>query len=150
MCAHVEVRAWWRHFVGWGGVLLAAILGCGGEPFDILPVTGKVTYEDGSVIPAKELRVEFIPQTPPLNAATHPRPGMAYPNPADGTFSAATTHKYGDGLTVGKHKVIVRSLDEMENETDAVPKQYRSMDTTPLEIEVASGKTHLELKVKKP
>lgn len=144
----VELRSAWLTVLL--GALLLGIAGCGGQPFDMVPVDGKVTYEDGSVIPAKRLRVVFLPQAAPINAATHPRPGEAEVNVTDGTFSNVTSLKYGDGLVLGKHKVQVISLNEMEVETDAVPKQYRSADTTPLEIEVSSGNTHFELKVKKP
>lgn len=133
-----------------GGLLLVGVLGCSKEPFSMVPVSGKVTYEDGSVIPAKQIRVEFIPQAEMANASTHPRPGMTYLNVADGTFASVTSHKGGDGLVVGKHKVVVVSLDERENQTNAVPKAYRTPETTPLEIEVNGQTKTLELKVKKP
>lgn len=133
-----------------GGIVLIGVLGCSKEPFTMIPVRGKVTYEDGSVIPAKQIRVEFVPQVEMVNAATHPRPGMTYLNVDDGTFASVTSHKADDGLVVGKHKVVVVSLDERENQTNAVPKSYAAPDTTPLEIEVNGETKSLELKVKKP
>jgi hypothetical protein len=133
-----------------GTIGLAMLVGCGSEPYSMVQVTGKVTYEDGSVIPAKRLRVVFVPQAQAVSAAVHPRPGEAEVNVADGVFQTVTSHKYGDGLVIGKHKVQVISLDENETETNAVPKEYRNADTTPLEVEVGSGKTEIELKVKKP
>jgi len=133
------------------GMLLAVAVGCGPTaPFDIIPVTGKVTYEDGTTIPADRIEVIFNPQTEPIDQKTYPRQGAAEVNTADGTFSAMTTWKYGDGATVGPNKVTVISYDADENITDAVPEIYRDPETTPLgEVEVGSGSTHFEFKIKK-
>lgn len=131
------------------GLLFVAVSGCGKEPFATIPVSGKVTYEDGSLIPAKQIRLEFIPQAEPVNAKLHPRPGTTYVNVADGTFAEVTSHKFADGLVVGKHKVVVVSLDDKESQTDVVPKLYQRSETTPLEIEVGPETKTLELKVKK-
>ena len=131
-------------------VVLLGVAGCGSEPYSMVPVSGKVTYDDGSVIPATRIRVVFNPQAEAIDPATHPRPGEANVNVADGTFSEATSHKYGDGVTVGKHKIQVISLDEMENETDAVPEIYRRVETTPLEFDIDKGSDYIELEIKKP
>ena len=38
------------------------LAGCGNEePFDYVKVSGRVTYEDGSLIPAEHLMLEFVP-----------------------------------------------------------------------------------------
>ena len=43
-------------------VLFAGISGCGSKvPFAIVPVHGKVAYEDGSLIPADSILVTFNP-----------------------------------------------------------------------------------------
>lgn len=128
-----------------------ALAGCGGgAPFDIIPVTGKVTYEDGSPIPADRVRVVFTPMVEATPAGQSPRPGEAEVNEADGTFESVTTWKYNDGLIPGKHKVQVISLDDQEMETDAVPEAYRRFETTPLEIEVSNQNRKIELQVPKP
>ena len=131
-------------------VVLLGVAGCGSEPYSMVPVSGTVTYEDGSAIPASRIRVVFNPQAEAIDAATHPRPGEANVDMADGTFSQVTSHKFGDGVTVGKHKIQVISLDEMENETDAVPEIYRRVETTPLEFDIDKGSNDIELKIKKP
>ena len=42
--------------------LLASVSGCGSKvPFEIVPVHGKVSYEDGSLIPADSILVTFNP-----------------------------------------------------------------------------------------
>lgn len=127
------------------------LLGCGGgaAPFGVVPVKGKVTYEDGSVIPADSLRVEFVSQTPP-KGKEHPRPGAAAVNAKDGTFPYVTTWDPMDGAVTGKNKVTVQALDAMQIPTDAVPKEYADAEKTPLEVDVKAGMPPLELKVKKP
>ncbi len=130
------------------GGLLVWVTGCGREPFSMVRVSGKVTYEDGSPIECHRLRVIFNPQVAALDAKTHPRPGEATVNP-DGTFSTVTTHKYGDGLIRGKHKVQVISLDDMERPTNAVPAVYAELSTTPLEVDVTRSGQFIELKIKK-
>ena len=60
------------------GSLLAA--GCGSrEPFELVKVSGRITYEDGTLIPAEgnSVRLFFYPQTPPRDPKTYPRPGTA-------------------------------------------------------------------------
>lgn len=132
------------------GLILMGALGCGdGAPFDIIPVTGKVTYEDDSLIPAARVVVSFNPQVDPLDKKTYPRPGVAEVNVKDGTFSEVTTWKYGDGVIVGTQKVTVESFDEMENPTADVPQIYRSPDTTPLRAEVGSGSREFPFTIKK-
>jgi len=136
-------------FLGLGVLLYGC--GGGGNPFDMAPVSGKVTYEDGSVIPAVKLYVTFHPQRPPIDQKTHARPAMADVNVADGTFSAATSWQPDDGAVLGRHKVTVVSYDEQSRETGAVPAEYRNPDTSPLaEVEIASGQNRFEFKVKKP
>jgi hypothetical protein len=118
-------------------LVVVALVGCGpNEPFTHAQIHGKVTYEDGTPIEAHRVRLIFEPQTPPIDQKTHPRPGET-DLAADGTFSDVSSHKYGDGVVVGKHKVVVIPLDDQERETNAVPKEYKRADTTPLEIDTA-------------
>ena len=132
------------------GLILTGVSGCGdGAPFDIIPVTGKVTYEDGSLITAPRVVVSFSPQVKPLDEKTYPRPGSAEVHVKDGTFSEATTWKYGDGVIAGPQKVTVESFDDMESPTADVPRIYRSPDTTPLTAEVGPGSTEFTFTIKK-
>jgi len=129
---------------------MVAVSGCGsGEPFELIPVSGKVTYDDGSLIPAQRLVVTFIPQVKAVDAKTHPRPGQTDVNVADGTFSYMTTHKAADGATAGPNKVLVVAYDDRENPTGAVPSIYASPETTPLAVDVSSSSREFQLQVKK-
>ena len=131
-------------------LILMGVSGCGeSAPFDIVPVTGKITYEDGSLIPAARVVVSFNPQADPLDEKTYPRQGAAEVHVKDGTFSEVTTWKYGDGVIAGPQKVTVESFDEMENPTPDVPQKYRSPDTTPLTAEVGPGSTEFTFTIEK-
>jgi hypothetical protein len=128
--------------------VLLLFAGCGGrEPFHHVPVSGKITYEDGSLIPVDEIEVRFLPQAARVDAKTYPRPGEASVDKATGTFSSATTHKANDGLVQGKHKVILTSPG-VPLPPSIVPPEYCDPTTTPLEVDTANQP--FLLKVRKP
>jgi hypothetical protein len=128
---------------------LAVVLGSGcggtGSPFDYVKVTGKLTYEDGTPIPAKGIKLVFDSQAPPVGDA-HPRPGSAMVD-ANGDFKDVTSYKYADGLVPGKHKVsILYATDEAGKLL--VPSEYTKANSTPLVVDTAN--LPLEIKVPKP
>jgi hypothetical protein len=133
-----------------GCFLAGSLAGCGsGEPFSYVPVSGKVTYADGTPIPAK-LKLIFIAVNPPTaDAGTVPKPGAAITN-SDGTFDAVTSHTYGDGLIPGKHKVVltVSTGRGGESTTDLFGPEYSDPNKTPIEVDTAN--LPMEIKVKKP
>ena len=131
---------------------LLAHLGCGPpEPFTHVQISGKVTYEDGTPIEADRVRIIFHPQTPPVDQKTHPRPGETDLE-KDGSFSNVTSHKFGDGVVVGEHKVTLIPLDDQERELKVIPRKYMRLDETPIMIDTAdySEETPIEIKVPKP
>lgn len=142
------------HFHGlpaWAGLLgLLMLAGCGGskDPFSYVKVKGKVTYADGSLIPAHRIKLTFNTESPPLDAKTYARPGVAEVNVADGTFDSETSHKAGDGLLPGKHKVQVQTFDKNDRPVPLVPAKYGDPKLTPVEIDTASG--NIDIKVEKP
>lgn len=130
-------------------VAATAGVGCSdGVPYDLVNVSGKVTYDDGSLIPAASIMLKFDPEAPPLDAKTHPRKGYALVNVSDGTFESATTHKHADGLVAGKHKVLVVAYAAEGKPAKVVPKEYQRPDTTPIEID--TDDVPLLIKVQKP
>jgi hypothetical protein len=130
-------------------VAIALAGGCGSDtPWSPVDVTGKVTYEDGSVIPVQSMKLYFAPQTPPKDTKTFPRQGSVGVNVADGSFADVTTYQYGDGLIPGKHKVIVVAYDGGRDLSPKVPRIYSSVTTTPLEIDTAN--LPIEIKIRKP
>ena len=145
---------------------VAFATGCGSdEPFPIVKVTGKITYTDGSLIPANGIVLVFFPQVPPLDDKTYPRHGLADVNVEDGTFDTVATHRYGDGLTAGKNKVMLRvsgggSTEQRpevptdgeslftESTSQLVPSEYLTVQTTPLAVDTKDNP--LTLLVEKP
>ena len=132
----------------------SCILGCGSSaPFDFVPVHGKVTYEDGSLIDADSILVTFNPILSEEKGKTVPPGGQTNVNVQDGTFSAVSSHRANDGVAVGRHKVVIVAFKKGPNgspaPTAAVPAIYRQESSTPLEVEVESSDQFLDLKVSK-
>jgi hypothetical protein len=131
------------------------VVGCGESgPFDLVPVHGTVTYSDGSPIKSDQLVVKFVPQAIHKQGRVAPRGASTYVDLADGTFSKLTTWKDGDGVIVGRHKVVVIALfgagPNAGSPTKVVPTRYHRADTTPLEVEVtAGGENDFSLKIER-
>ena len=117
-------------------------IGCGsGGPFDYVPVSGTVKYEDGTPFPADGIQLRFDAQDAPKVENAFPRPGLARLN-AQGEFDSVTSYKYGDGLIPGKHKVAI------EAGPTVVAKEYSSIATTPLVVD--TNDAPFDIKVPKP
>ena len=130
-----------------GAALVAACLGCSDAgPFEYIPVHGKVSYEDGTLIPAAGIVLQFQSQDAKPVGDLHPRPAMASVD-ASGNFANATSLKYGDGLIPGKHKVALFYATDAKGKL-LVPKEYTHLGTTPLVVETGDG--DIEIKVPKP
>lgn len=133
--------------------LLAALAlcgaGCGDEPYSLVHASGKISYDDGTLLPAQDnfVRLTFYPQTPPLDPATYPRPAMADVNLEAGTFDVISTHAYNDGLTAGKHKVVV-STDLLQQPPRGVPPEYNDPLATPLIVDTAEAP--FDIRIRKP
>lgn len=129
--------------------LALCTFGCGpSQPFELVKVAGSVKYDDGSLIPADSITLKFEPQVAAVDSKTHPRKGYCMVNVTDGTFDTATTHKYGDGLVAGRHKVLVVAIANDGRITEVVPDEYRDPATTPVEVDTAESP--FEIRVKKP
>jgi hypothetical protein len=130
--------------------ILSVATGCGSErPFPMHQVSGTVRYEDGSPIPSESIIIRFEPLTPPLDQKTHPRPGKAKVDPADGSFQNVTTYSYGDGIIRGRHKVLLSErLGQDSLAKPLIPETYRDPATTPLEVD--SSDSPFDLKVSRP
>lgn len=122
--------------------------GCGSNsPFTSVPVTGKVTYDDGTPIPVAGMRIFFHSLEPPKNGM-HPRPAQAGVGP-EGTFKDVTSYKFADGLVLGKHSVSL-VCEEGGKLTNKIPRDYALPEKTPLEVEVTEAGQFLEIKIPKP
>ena len=130
-------------------MIVVALPGCNrsGSPFTSVPVSGKVTYDDGSTIPVQGMTIFFHSLEPPRDGM-HPRPAKAGVGP-DGTFKDVTTYKFADGLVLGKHKVslVAQKGDKLTKE---IPRDNALPDKTPLVVEVTEAGQFIEIKVPKP
>jgi hypothetical protein len=130
-------------------LVLCSVAGCGGgNPFDLVKVSGTLTYDDGSLIPAKMIILKFEPLAAPLDAKTNPPSGMSYVNLTDGTFDVVTSYKYADGLVRGKHRVLVSATGASDGSTKLVPDEYVDSDRTPLRVDTVESP--FRLVVRKP
>lgn len=113
-------------------VLLLSV-GCGGSgsPFDYVTVSGELTYEDGTPIPAQGIKLVFNSLAPPVGDA-HPRPGSVIVG-ADGSFKDVTSYKYADGLVPGEHKVSILYATDEKGKL-LVPTDYTKAASTPLTV----------------
>ena len=132
---------------------VAFLAGCGSDmPFELLPVHGKVTFDDGSTIKAEQIVVAFAPAGTTTGPITAPR-GTAQVNVGDGTFAAATTRRRDDGVVAGRHKVVVASFKKGPHgspvPSDVIPTKYKNESTTPLEVEIDTADQFIEIKVTK-
>lgn len=126
-------------------LVLLCISGCGSsEPFDYVPASGKVTYEDGSLIPVR-VRVVFTSQQPPVDGKRFPRPASALPDD-QGYFPVVSSLRYDDGIVPGKNKVSI--IYEGKQPERYIPREYSNPDTTPIEVD--SKDSPFEFKIKKP
>ena len=128
-------------------MLALACGGCGdGNPFDYVPVNGRLTYEDGTPIPAGGIRLGFAVQDVGPKGDAFPRAGEALVD-AQGNFSECMSYRPGDGLIPGKHKVAIYYATDAKGKL-LIPKEYSHASTTPLIIDTADAP--LEIKVPKP
>ncbi len=93
--------------------------------------------------------VTFVPQIEAVNPKEFPRSGTTDLKP-DGSFSAVTTWKHGDGVILGAQKVTVISVDERMQPTGAVDPIYSRIDTTPLTAVINSGDNRVTLTIAAP
>jgi hypothetical protein len=133
--------------------VICTLAGCGGAPFAIKPVSGKVTYKDGSLIRADRIVITFVPQDVKAAGKNVAAAAKGDVNVADGTFAGLTTQKHNDGAIVGKHKVLVQAFKTgpagVGEPIAAVPAIYAKAATTPLEQEVTTGSNHFEILIEK-
>jgi hypothetical protein len=121
------------------GLLLSLAMlvfcGCGDHPpYSCVRVSGKVTYENGALIPADQINLIFIPQTPAIDPKVPPRNGHADVDTKTGTFDFATTFVRKDGIISGESKVVVQCIRQGKLVHDLIADEYTQQDKTPLTV----------------
>ena len=128
-----------------GYLLLAG--GCGSRPpVGLVPVTGKVTYDDGSLIKAERITISFSPQGMQTSNGVPVSPSHGTVNVADGTFKLVTWSR--QGAPVGKFKVAVGAFGA--DKGYVLAKVLSDPQKTPLTAEVFGDKENvIHIKVPK-
>lgn len=137
----------------WLLVFTLVLAGCGKPAFSLGKVSGKVAYDDGSVIPCDRMSVTFHPQSlVHVGKQTSPY-AQATVDVKTGEILSLTTLKPDDGALLGLHKVTIVALTMNQYggaPNGAVSEDYAQVSTTPLEFEVKAGTNVAQLSVKKP
>jgi hypothetical protein len=148
----VHARSFFAHAVIVTGSALFTLLlgGCsnGDDPFSYAKVSGTVTYEDGSLIPANSMKVSFISETEAVGNK-FPKPGSALVDEKTGKFGCPSSHNPFDGLVRGKHKVLILAGAGGALPASLVPPEYADRNKTPLEADTDKPDS-FNLKVRKP
>jgi hypothetical protein len=123
--------------------LLAPIAGCGSGRY---PVTGRVTYEDGTPVEGGTVIGEGT-----VNGKAVGVQGNIEP---DGTFRWGT-ERAGDGAPAGQYRVIVMPValgdsELAEGKQPAVDGKYTKYGTSGITFEVKPGKNELNITVTRP
>jgi hypothetical protein len=126
-------------------VLVLAVAG-GCKP-SCVPVSGKVTYDDGTLIPADKIKL-FFQDNRPEDPKVHPQSGMAEIDVKTGVFKSASTFAHNDGILKGEHKVIILCFVGGQTATDLVGPEYADAKKTPLTLD--SSQSPFDIKVRKP
>jgi len=111
-----------------------ALVGCGSPGMQ--QVTGKVTFEDGS-IPKGEIAVIRFEPIEGTQAAGQSKGASGDLQP-DGTYRLTTIEK-GDGAYVGEYKVCFSILKSYVGRESLVEQKFTSASTTPLTAKVTAG-----------
>lgn len=104
----------------------------------MVPVSGKVTYEDGSLIPANRMELQFLTPESLARDKKYPRVAVAQVNTRDGTFSEATTWEHGDGLIEGELEVVLIRVGDETDPGAFQPKEYRGDRIWPNPVRVSA------------
>ena len=131
---------------------LLVACGCGGQkrPFGLIPVSGRITCDDGKAIDAAVVKAVFVPQPASSDGGRHARPAEAT-LAADGSFAGVSTVAKNDGAIAGRYRVILQPMNADGTPCPkAVAAKYRDAEKTPLEVEVAAdGPNRFELTVER-
>jgi hypothetical protein len=124
-------------------VLLALAPGCSSGRY---PVTGKVTYADGTPVEAGTVIAETTVDGKPVAVQAKIE--------KDGTFRWGT-ERAGDGAVPGKYRILVMpvALSDAElaaGKLPAVDRKFTTFETSGITFEVKEGPNELPITVTKP
>jgi len=111
-------------------LVLGCIAGCGGPTYDVVPVSGVVTYNGK---PLAGAQIQFQPRSPDAEKDTNPGPGSFAHTDDQGHFSAEVVDPPGEGAVIGIHHVVISTQQEVDPTDDSgrltrekLPPRYRN------------------------
>ena len=137
----------------WAGIvaIMAAGTLCGcrkAEQPPTIPVSGKITYEDGSLVPANQIELRFLATQPDLyREKDYPTAATARVDTRDGTFKEMTTWQHGDGVIAGQYDVEVVRYGDEDNPGGFEANSYRGERVWPSKVTVAPDKTEFHITI---
>lgn len=121
----------------------AVVPGCEKPRLPTVPVSGRVTYEDGSPVPANSMELRLLTPQKLVDEEKYPHAATARIDIRNGAFSAATTWEHGDGVIPGEHEVeVVRFGDEKEP-GEVRAKEYRGDRIYPSKVTVSADRDNV-------
>jgi hypothetical protein len=130
-----------------GLVIAGAASGCSkGYQAPTIHISGKVTYEDGSLVPANRMVVNFLtPQK--LVQENYPPAATGRVDTRDGKFAELTTWEAGDGVIAGPHEVEVIRFGDEKDPGGVKSIEYRGERVWPNKVEVTPDKTEFHITI---
>jgi hypothetical protein len=120
-------------------LLLPLLAGCGGGPYKVAPISGRVTLNGQ---PLANAAVTFQPSEA---GKINPGPGSGAFTDSDGRYTLKLIGTETRGAVLGKHKVRI-TLSHKDDSADDRPKRFKDLPAryngrTKLEYEVRAGGT---------
>lgn len=128
--------------------LLSTLAGCNDGPFSYTPVSGKITYEDGELIPAATIKLTFVSLETPKDPNIRPRPASTGVNIKTGEFGSPTSVKAHDGIVAGRHRIVIDTWNDKGESNTLLDPEYNHPDNSPLVVDTADAP--FDLKVRRP
>lgn len=122
-------------------VLALCCLGCGQN--NMVQVSGKVKYKDGSPIEGAVRMVRFEPSENSNAEVRKPATGQIQD---DGSFKMLTL-KPGDGVYKGEYTVAFSILTKPMNGEWLIKEEYRSAEATPFKVKVDRARDDLVFEI---
>lgn len=113
-----------------------------------IPVSGQVTYDDGSLVPANQIELKFVAVNPDAYRAKDlPAFATARVDTRDGTFKAMTTWQFGDGVIPGEYDVEVLRYGDETHPGGFEAEVYSGEQVMPSRVIVARDRTEFHITI---
>jgi hypothetical protein len=118
-------------------------------PFQLVEVSGRVTYEDGAPLDCDDLFIAFHPSHERRDARTYPRTAHARVDSETGTFRVVDEGRLFGGVVAGPHRVTLHVGPPGRIPPHVAEPIYEDVQTTPLRFEV-DGRSPIHVEVQRP